>query len=116
MRGEVEIRLEAEGASRRRGGDWLMGLRETAGLSQRQLAGQVGESFAAIARLEAGGGDDIPPCEYRAWADALGVTSKAFVREVMRYYEPATFGILFGGPQQPASNDNRISKSASGRL
>ena len=103
MHGEGENRLEAgEGALRRRGGDWLMGLRETAGLSQRQLAGQVGESFAAVARLEAGVGDDIPSYEYYAWASALGLPSKAFVRELMRYYEPATFEILFGGAQGPA--------------
>ena len=37
---------------------------------------------------------------YLIWADALGVEPRAFVRELMAYYDPVTHGVLFrGGPR-----------------
>lgn len=81
---------------RKEGGRWLKDLRERAGLSQRQLAGKVGtEHYTFISQLETGRGR-IPPDRYHMWAAALGVPAKAFVQEILRYYDPMTFEILFG--------------------
>jgi transcriptional regulator with XRE-family HTH domain len=80
---------------RREGGRWLKALRESAGLSQRQLALRVGaEHYTFISQLETGRGR-IPPDRYRDWAGALEMDAPAFVREIMRYYDPITFHILF---------------------
>ncbi|WP_375267709.1 helix-turn-helix domain-containing protein [Phenylobacterium sp.] len=80
---------------RREGGRWLKERREAAGLSQRQLASKVGaEYYTFISQLETGRGR-IPPDRYRAWAQALEVPEKEFVREVMRFYDPITYEILF---------------------
>ena len=82
---------------RREGGRWLKGLRERAGLSQRQLANKVGtEHYTFISQLETGRGR-IPPDRYLEWASALGVAAKPFVQEVLRYYDPITYEILFQG-------------------
>jgi ribosome-binding protein aMBF1 (putative translation factor) len=81
---------------RRDGGRWLKEQREHAGLSQRQLADRVGaDYYTFISQLETGRGR-IPPDRYRAWADALGLRPRTFVRDVLRFYDPITHGILFG--------------------
>jgi transcriptional regulator with XRE-family HTH domain len=81
---------------RREGGRWLKDLRESAGLSQRQLAGRVGaDYYTFISQLETGRGR-IPPDRYRDWAKALGVGEKTFVRDLLQFYDPITFSILFG--------------------
>src|ERR1700751_5323459 len=81
---------------RREGGKWLKEQRERAGLSQRQLAEQVGaEYYTFISQLETGRGR-IPPDRYLVWAEALGVEPEFFVRNLLRSYDPVTYSILFG--------------------
>lgn len=85
---------------RRQGGRWLREKREAAGLSQRQMAELVGaDYYTFISQLETGRGR-IPPDRYRDWATALGVSPQDFVRELMRYYDPVTYGILFPPTQE----------------
>lgn len=80
---------------RREGGRYLRDLRETAGLSQRQLATLIGvEFYTFVSQIETGRGR-IPPDSYRTWAKALGVEPRSFVRELMRFYDPITHDILF---------------------
>ena len=82
---------------RREGGRWLKVRRENVGLSQRQLAELVGaEYYTFISQLETGRGR-IPPDRYRLWAQALRMTPKEFVRNILRFYDPVTYGILFDG-------------------
>ena len=88
-------------ALRREGGRWLKSLRERAGLSQRDLAHRIGaEYYTFISQLETGRGR-VPPDRYLLWAQALGVEPQAFVRELMRYYDPLTHAILFGASLSP---------------
>ena len=80
---------------RREGGRFLKDLREKRGLSQRQLAAQVGaEYYTFISQLETGRGR-IPPDRYVDWAQALEVEPKVFVKGLMRYYDPITYSVLF---------------------
>ena len=89
---------------RRTAGRWLRQLRESRGLSQRQLANLVGaEYYTFISQLETGRGR-IPPDRYRDWASALGVEPEVFVRQLMKFYDPVTYSILFGG--SPLSQDD----------
>jgi transcriptional regulator with XRE-family HTH domain len=81
---------------RNQAGQWLRELREKRGLSQRDLAAKVGaEYYTFISQLETGRGR-IPPDRYLIWAKALEVDSQDFVRKLMSYYDPVTYGILFG--------------------
>ncbi|MGE8131176.1 helix-turn-helix domain-containing protein [Methylobacterium sp. NPDC080182] len=91
---------------RREGGRYLKELREARGLSQRQLAALVGaDYYTFISQLETGRGR-IPPDRYRAWAEALAIEPRAFVRNVMRFYDPITHEILFGDRSaEPAGNE-----------
>src|SRR5215510_12316128 len=80
---------------RAQAGCWLRELRERRGLSQRELAEKVGaEYYTFISQLETGRGR-IPPDRYLVWAHALGVDKREFVRTLMSYYDPVTYGILF---------------------
>jgi transcriptional regulator with XRE-family HTH domain len=84
---------------RKDGGQWLKSLREAKGLSQRKLADLIGtDYYTFISQLETGRGR-IPPDRYRVWAEALGVDQREFVKNVLRFYDPITFEILFGNEQ-----------------
>jgi transcriptional regulator with XRE-family HTH domain len=83
---------------RHKAGLWLRELRENRGLTQRHLANLVGaEYYTFISQLENGHGR-IPAARYLEWAKALGVAPAEFVRTLMKYYDPATYSILFGNP------------------
>jgi transcriptional regulator with XRE-family HTH domain len=85
---------------RTQAGVWLRELREKRGLSQRELAARVGaEYYTFISQLETGRGR-IPPDRYLAWAHALGIDKREFVRTLMSYYDPVTYGILFDSPAE----------------
>jgi hypothetical protein len=80
---------------RKTAGAWLRSLRERKGLSQRDLASQVGaEYYTFISQLETGRGR-IPPDRYESWAGALGVNPRSFVKTLMSYYDPVTYRVLF---------------------
>ncbi|RMF17304.1 MAG: XRE family transcriptional regulator [Alphaproteobacteria bacterium] len=77
-------------------GHWLKSLREAQGLSQRELADRLGlDYYTFISQLENGRGK-IPAHRYAEWAEALGQEPRAFVKTLLRYYEPSTYRILFG--------------------
>jgi transcriptional regulator with XRE-family HTH domain len=81
------LRLEA--------GHWLRDLRQRRGLSQREMADKVGlENHTIISQFEHGRGR-ISPDDYRVWAHALDVDCRDFVKRLMSYYDPVTYGILF---------------------
>ena len=76
-------------------GLWLKSLREAAGLSQRDLADRLSlDYYTFISQLENGRGK-IPAHRYVEWAQALEQNPKSFVRELLRFYEPLTYQILF---------------------
>lgn len=78
-------------------GLWLKDLREARGLSQRQLATELSlEYYTFISQLENGRGK-IPASRYLDWAAALGQEPRAFVKELLRHYDPVTHNILFPG-------------------
>ena len=80
---------------RREGGRWLKEQREAVGLSQRQLAAKVGaDYYTLISQLETGRGR-LPPDRYVDWARALAIPDKEFVQQILQYYDPITYGILF---------------------
>jgi transcriptional regulator with XRE-family HTH domain len=96
MYGNPQRRLDSDVQDlRREGGRWLKTLREDAGLSQRQLASLVGaDYYTFISQLETGRGR-IPPDRYADWAEALKLDARTFVTNLLRYYDPVTYAILF---------------------
>ena len=97
---------------RTQAGHWPRELREQRGLSQRELAAQVGAGYYTfISQLETGRGR-IPPDRYLAWAHALGVDKREFVRALMSYYDPVTYSILFDQPVDSKPAHTRTNGSA----
>ena len=85
---------------RKEGGAWLRHRRETVGLSQRELAECVEVGYYTfVSQIEAGRGR-IPAERYRIWADALKMDGKEFVRNIMAFYEPTTYQILFSDEER----------------
>ena len=81
---------------RKQGGAWLRQCRESAGLSQRELAERVDVGYYTfVSQIEAGRGR-IPAERYNVWATALKMNARDFVRNIMAFYEPTTYHILFG--------------------
>src|SRR5690554_3829489 len=105
-------KVEQDGvlALRQEAGSWLRGLREAAGLSQRELAKAVGiEYYTFISQIESGRGR-VPPSQIGAWAEALNVPPRDFAIELMRYYDPHNHAIIFGdaaSTPQPKSSDTK---------
>ena len=81
---------------RQQAGRWLKTARETAGLTQAELAEQVGlRYYTFVSQVESGLGR-LPIETQGAWATALGLNPGEFARMLLRYYEPELFRLLFG--------------------
>jgi transcriptional regulator with XRE-family HTH domain len=81
---------------RKQAGSWLKDLRGRAGLSQIQLAEILGfKYYTFISQVENGFGR-VPTDSLEAWARALGVDPPQFTRELLAYYEPELYRLLFG--------------------
>ena len=81
---------------RKQAGAWLRARRCELGLSQRELAVRVKmEYYTFVSQIEAGRGR-IPPDRLRDWAIALEMDSKEFAINLMRYYDPHMYSMVFG--------------------
>jgi transcriptional regulator with XRE-family HTH domain len=88
---------------RKQAGLWLRQKRETAGLSQRELAGAVGfEYYTFISQIESGRGK-VPADRFEAYAKAVKVDAREFAMTMLRYNDPHTYGLIFGVEQPAAS-------------
>jgi transcriptional regulator with XRE-family HTH domain len=84
-------------------GAWIRSLREAAGLSQRDIAAAVGlEYYSFVSQIESGRGR-IPTAQIRAWSQALKIAPRAFASELMRFYDPVNYDLLFGDEAHAAS-------------
>lgn len=84
-------------------GAWIRSLREAAGLSQRDIAAAVGlDYYSFVSQIESGRGR-IPTAQIRAWSQALNIPPRAFAAELMRFYDPVNYDILFGDEGHTAS-------------
>jgi transcriptional regulator with XRE-family HTH domain len=80
---------------RRQAGAWLKQLRTRAGLSQLELAQQLGlKYYTFVSQVENGFGR-VPTESMEAWARALGVAPAEFARRLVAYYDPELHRLLF---------------------
>ncbi|MGD9616782.1 MAG: helix-turn-helix domain-containing protein [Alphaproteobacteria bacterium] len=78
-------------------GQWLRKARLQIGKTQQEVARLVGfEYYSMITGIEAGRAR-VPSSRYADYARALGMDPKDFAREMIRYYDPDTWKILFSG-------------------
>ena len=87
---------------RKQAGNWLKELRKGAGLSQVELAAQLGfKYYTFVAQVENGFGR-VPTEAMEGWARAVGMEPSEFARRLISFYEPVLYRLLFGD-----SNDSR---------
>ena len=80
---------------RKQAGAWLKDMRGRAGLSQVELAQQLGlKYYTFISQVEYGFGR-VPTDSMEAWARALGLDPSTFARKLLAYYEPELHRLLF---------------------
>ena len=80
---------------RKQAGTWLKELRARAGLSQIELAAVLGfKYYTFISQVENGFGR-VPTESLEAWARALGADPSSFARELLSYYDPELYRLLF---------------------
>jgi transcriptional regulator with XRE-family HTH domain len=80
---------------RKQAGAWLKELRGRAGLSQIELAQQLGlKYYTFVSQVENGFGR-VPTESMEVWGRALGVEPPAFARKLLSYYEPELHRLLF---------------------
>lgn len=80
---------------RKQAGAWLQERRKMAGLSQIELAQQLGlKYYTFISQVENGFGR-VPADSMEAWARALGVAPADFARRLLAFYEPELHKLLF---------------------
>lgn len=80
---------------RKLAGSWLKELRGRAGLSQIQLAEQLGfKYYTFVSQVENGFGR-VPTDSMEAWATALGVNPSEFAKHLISFYEPELYRLLY---------------------
>ena len=80
---------------RKQAGTWLKELRGRAGLSQIQLADVLGfKYYTFISQVENGFGR-VPVESMEAWAKALGADPSHFAKQLLSFYEPELYRLLF---------------------
>ena len=102
---DAGARSEAGKALRWRLGRWLKLQRESAGLTQADLAEKLGLRYYSFISQVEGGYGRIPQALYIAWADSLGVDRKTFGWMVLQHMEPGLYQLLTGRtPPDPADD------------
>jgi len=80
---------------RKDAGAYVRALREARDLTQRELGNRIGVGPGMISQVE-NGAHRLPPERIIAWAHAVQTDSVAFAQQLMSYYDPHTFKVLFG--------------------
>jgi len=80
---------------RKEAGKWLQKQRRHSGLSQMDLANKLGlKYYTFISQVENGFGR-VPSVSMGKWARALGVSPALFARQLLAYYDPELYRLLF---------------------
>lgn len=80
---------------RKLAGGWLKELRAAAGLSQIQLAERLGlKYYTFVSQVENGFGR-VPTESMETWALALGIDPAEFARQLLSFYDPELYRLLF---------------------
>ena len=84
---------------RKKAGSWLRSVRCELGLSQRELAHRVNmEYYTFISQIEAGRGR-VPADRLRDWSEALEIDPREFAINLMKYYDPHSFDMIYGSAE-----------------
>ena len=80
---------------RKKAGAWLRGVREAAGLTQLELARRLGMKYYAFVSQVETGFCRLPTAKLEPWALALEVDPTAFAKQLIFFYEPGLYRLLY---------------------
>ena len=95
-RGEPVKPASETRALRKDAGHWLKARRTDVGLSQVDLAAQLGLKYYTFISQVENGFSRVPTDTMEAWARALKLDPAAFTKHLLVYYEPELHRLLFG--------------------
>ena len=79
---------------RRRAGAWLKTQRNAVGLTQKDLAKELGlEYYTFVSQIESGHGR-VPSNLYESWAACLKMPAPEFAQKMLEFYDPYAFRAL----------------------
>lgn len=81
---------------RKRAGRYLKDLRTEAGLTQQEVAKVLGLDYYTMVSQIENGKTRVPPDKLLPWAKALNAEPAEFGRELLRFYDPFMWTLLFG--------------------
>lgn len=81
---------------RQEAGFYVRALRERLGLSQIDLSVRLGLSFNSFVSQVETGRSRIPTASMSEWATALEIDQKEFTKNMLRYYEPSLYEVIYG--------------------
>ena len=84
---------------RRYVGQWLRDLRVQSNLRQQDVADVLGLGFTAVSAMETGR-TSVPPEQYEAMANVLGVDHVEFGKTMLRYSNPWAYKMIFGADRK----------------
>lgn len=95
-------------------GAYIRNARVARGMNQAELARAVGMNYyTAISAIEVGR-NTVPPERYLAFARALGINPKTFMKNVLRLTNPWAFAMLFA--ENPTSEFEQINAALETRM
>lgn len=87
-------------ALRKQAGAYIAKLRGEAGLTQQQVAKELGADYYTIVSQIENGKTRIAPDQLQLWAEILGVEPREFAKHLLQFYDPYMWKLLFG-PLKP---------------
>ncbi len=78
-------------------GAWLKSRREDAGLTQIELADELGLKYYSYISQVENGFSRVPMDKLEPWAKILGVDPSHFARHLISFYEPELHRVLYTG-------------------
>ncbi|MET0339044.1 MAG: helix-turn-helix transcriptional regulator [Caulobacter sp.] len=100
---------DAARVARKAAGRWLSAQREAAGLTQAEVAEQVGLRYYTFVSQVEGGYGRVPSEHFGSWAKALGHDPYAFTKVLLSHYDPDVFRLLF--PDEAPARQTIAAKS-----
>lgn len=90
---------------RKRAGSYLKDLRTSAGLTQQEVAKALGlDYYTLVSQIECGKAR-VPPDKMLQWAKVVNADPAKFGRELLRFYDPFMWTLLFGSSPKRAKDD-----------
>jgi transcriptional regulator with XRE-family HTH domain len=89
------MKLTSSTQNRKLAGTWLKGLRIESGLTQQELARRLRFRYYTFISQVENGFTRVPTDKMEQWAIELGIDPTRFARQLLSFYEPELYRLLY---------------------